>query len=139
MDWIFIIAGATAFTLFTLTFTKGKQALRYLFYFWILCFNFGPRTADILGVQIFYLEGVTWAVFFLMLIRLDRFFKSWHEVFPHYTKPFLIMIVVGFLVAIIYYARDFQRVLYQFKIFLTFIPAFYITHVGFKYLNVTTI
>lgn len=131
---VFLIIAFSALLIFILFFSKGISSLRYLFYFWILCFHFGPRGEEIFGIKIFYLEGITWLLFFLLILRFN-FFAGKKNVFPKYTTLLFLFFILGIYTAI-YYENKVENIIWEFKVFLTIIPTFYISYIGFKYLNI---
>lgn len=135
MDWVFAIVCLTAGLIFVWSLAKGRRPLSYLFYFWIICFNFGPRTNEIFGLNIFYLEGISWIVFFMLLFRLNFFIFHEKGIFPKYTAPLFGMFLIGLLTAATN-QREAKIVIEDFTPFLSLIPVFCIVFAGFKYLDI---
>ena len=131
---IFLIVIFSAFFIFTLMFTKGKTPLRYLFYFWLLCFHMGPRGEEFLGMRIFFIEGITWLVFFVLLFRFNLFLE-FRKVFSNYTIALFIAFIICVFTAVSY-NRDFIKMSLQIRFVLSIIPVFFITYIGFKFLAV---
>lgn len=121
--------------IFMFSFTKGKAPLRNLFYLWIATFHIGPRAEEFIGMKIFFVEGVTWLLFFLYLLR-SNFYLTYKGLLPKYTGIFFAFCALGVVVACLY-QRNYNVVIYELKVFICLLPVFYITHFAFKHLNVS--
>ncbi|MCQ9204954.1 MAG: hypothetical protein NG737_01375 [Omnitrophica bacterium] len=134
MSWIFLVIVLVMVVIFSFSFSKGKAPLRYLFYFWLICFHIGPRAIRYQGIPIFFVEGITWLLFFLYLFR-ENFYFGYKKLFPRHTGVLFLICALGIFMAIGSRIET-TVIVTQVKVFLCLFPCFYITYIGFKFLDI---
>jgi O-antigen ligase len=71
----------------------------------------------------------------MLFFRL-RIFSDFAKIFPKYTIWLFMTFMIGVFIAHSYNPNLDKYIIAELKVFLTIIPAFYITYIGFKYLNI---
>ncbi len=89
----------------------------------------------ILDIRFFYIEAITFLVFFALFLRLGGAFRNSKEIFPKYTLLLIFWLMVSFLVGL-KYGTSLRVIAGEFRNFISIIPIFYITYVGVKYLKI---
>ena len=131
-----IVIFISALVIFLFGLTTGKKSLKNIFYFWLLCFAFGPRGREFLGVQFMYLEGITWLCFFFMILRINVFFPDFKKIFPKYSFFLILWIIFISFCTVNLYNRDWRVAITEAKVYFVIIPVFYLCFISFKYLEV---
>ncbi|MDD5070152.1 MAG: hypothetical protein PHV17_05430 [Candidatus Omnitrophica bacterium] len=135
MNFVFLLALIAFGVIFVLSFSRGYASLRYLYYFWIFCFCIGPRSIVFMDIKIFFLEGITWLLFFLLMFRFNFYFNA-KKFLSKYTIVLFCAVIYGVVIALLNNARG-SKIFFEIQPFLALIPTFYIVYVGFKYLKIT--